>query len=141
MATESRWPDWTSRALQAGAHSSLSIGLPVHEAVSGALNLYATEPGAFDDDAVTVARTFAGYATVAMANAYLYDAKTTLAQHMEMAMKSRAVIEQAKGIIMGERRCTPDEAFAILTKVSQDSNRKLRDVAVALVTRAAIPKP
>ncbi len=141
MATESRWPDWTSRALQAGAHSSLSIGLPVHEAVSGALNLYATEPGAFDDDAVTVARTFAGYATVAMANAYLYDAKTTLAQHMEMAMKSRAVIEQAKGIIMGERRCTPDEAFAILTKVSQDSNRKLRDVAVALVTRAAAPKP
>jgi GAF domain-containing protein len=141
MTTESRWPDWTSRALQAGAHSSLSIGLPVHEAVTGALNLYAAEPGAFDDDAVTVAQTFAGYAAVAMANAYLYDAKTTLAQHMEAAMTSRAVIEQAKGIIMGDRRCTADEAFAILTKISQDTNRKVRDVAAALVTRAATPQP
>ncbi|HEY2669885.1 MAG TPA: ANTAR domain-containing protein, partial [Rugosimonospora sp.] len=52
---------------------------------------------------------------------------------------SRAVIDQAKGIIMGERRCTAEEAFAILSKVSQDSNRKLRDVAAALVDRAQAP--
>jgi AmiR/NasT family two-component response regulator len=38
---------------------------------------------------------------------------------------------------MGERRCTAEEAFGILTKVSQDSNRKLRDVSAALVARAA----
>ena len=143
MTSENRWPDWTSRALQAGAHSSLSIGLPVQEAVTGALNLYSTEPHAFDDDAiaVAVAQTFASYASVAMANAYLYDAKTTLAQHMEAALASRAVIEQAKGIIMGDRRCTADEAFAILTKLSQDTNRKLRDIAAALVARATTPKP
>jgi AmiR/NasT family two-component response regulator len=55
---------------------------------------------------------------------------------MYAAMESRAVIEQAKGIIMGERRCTADDAFALLTKVSQDSNRKVRDVAAALVARA-----
>jgi AmiR/NasT family two-component response regulator len=51
-------------------------------------------------------------------------------------MQSRAVIEQAKGIIMGERRCTADEAFRLIRKVSQDSNRKLRDVAAALVEQA-----
>jgi AmiR/NasT family two-component response regulator len=51
-------------------------------------------------------------------------------------MESRAVIEQAKGIIMGERRCSADEAFRLLSKLSQDSNRKLRDVAAALVSRA-----
>ena len=60
---------------------------------------------------------------------------------MEIAMRSRAVIEQAKGIIMGDRRCSADEAFAILTKLSQDTNHKLRDVAVALVKRAITPKP
>jgi AmiR/NasT family two-component response regulator len=58
---------------------------------------------------------------------------------MQKAMESRAVIEQAKGIIMGDRRCTAAEAFAILTKLSQDTNRKLRDVAAALVTKAAEP--
>jgi len=141
MTSESRWPDWTARASEAGAHSSLSIGLPVQEAVTGALNIYATEADAFGEDALAVAHTFASYAEVAMANAYLYNAQTTLAQHMEIAMRSRAVIEQAKGIIMGDRRCSADEAFAILTKLSQDTNRKLRDVAVALVGRATTPKP
>jgi AmiR/NasT family two-component response regulator len=67
----------------------------------------------------------------------VYDAQANLAQQMQTAMESRAVIEQAKGIIMGSRHCTPDEAFAILTKLSQDTNRKLREVAVALVASAS----
>jgi GAF domain-containing protein len=140
MAAESRWPDWTIRACEAGAHSSLSIGLPVQEAVTGALNVYATKPDAFDEDALAIAQTFASYAEVAMANAYLYNTQTTLAKHMEIAMRSRAVIEQAKGIIMADRRCSADEAFTLLTNLSQHSNHKLRDVAVALVKRATTPK-
>jgi GAF domain-containing protein len=139
MVGERRWPDWTVRALAAGVHSSMSIGLPIQESVTGALNVYAGKPDAFDDDAIILAQTFAGYAAVALANAHLYDSTATLAQHMQAAMQSRAVIEQAKGIIMGERRCSADEAFRILTKVSQDSNRKLRDVASALVARAQSP--
>jgi GAF domain-containing protein len=137
MTTEDRWPDWAARALQAGAHSSLSIGLPMHEQITGALNIYATEPKAFDDDAVVLGQTFAGYAAVALTNAHLYDAQANLAQQMQAAMQSRAVIEQAKGIIIGSRHCTPDEAFAILTRLSQDTNRKLRDVATALVASAS----
>ena len=142
MARESRWPDWAARSLEAGVNSSLSIGLPVQDTVAGALNIYATKALAFDDDAIQVGRTFAGYAAVALANAHLQDTTATLAQQLQAAMDSRAVIEQAKGIVMGERRCTPDEAFRILTTVSQDSNRKLRDVAAALVARAAgTPEP
>jgi GAF domain-containing protein len=141
MTSESRWPAWTARAREAGAHSSLSIGLHLQETVTGALNIYATEPDAFDEEAIAVAQTFAGYAAVAMANAYLYSAQTTLAQHMETAMRSRAVIEQAKGIIMGDRRCTAAEAFTILSRLSQDTNRKLRDVAAAVVERSTTPKP
>ncbi|MEU1641429.1 GAF and ANTAR domain-containing protein [Micromonospora zamorensis] len=139
MSEEARWPQWAAQAVQGGALSSLSIGFPIQETVLGALNIYGVKPGAFDDDAVTLAQTFAGYAAVALANAHLYDTTATLAAQMQSAMQSRAVIEQAKGIIMGERRCTPDEAFAVLAKVSQDSNRKLRDVAAALVERAARP--
>ncbi|MDW5328880.1 GAF and ANTAR domain-containing protein [Plantactinospora sp. KLBMP9567] len=118
-----RWPDWAARARTEGVSSSLSIGLPVQEKVVGALNIYGRKPDAFDDDAITLAQTFAGYAAVAPANAHLFDSTATLAQQLETAMRSRAVIEQAKGIIMAERRCTSDEAFAILAKVSQDSNR------------------
>lgn len=141
MATEDRWPDWAARAVQAGALSSLSIGLPIHEQVTGALNVYATKPDAFDNDAIIVGQTFAGYAAVALANAHLYDAQANLVQNLQAAMQSRAVIEQAKGIIMGSRRCTADEAFAVLTRLSQDTNRKLRDVAAALVATATTGEP
>jgi GAF domain-containing protein len=137
MSSETRWPGWARRSLDVGVSSSLSIGIPIQDAVTGALNVYATKPRAFDDDAVALAQTFAGYAAVALANAHLYDATAVLAEQMRAAMESRAVIEQAKGIIMAERRCTADDAFKILTKLSQESNRKLRDVSAALVARAA----
>jgi len=117
------------------------IGLPVHETVTGGMNIYATEPEAFDDDAVVLAQTFAGYAAVGLANAHLYDSTATLAQQMQVAMESRAVIEQAKGIIMGDRHCSAEEAFQILSKLSQDTNRKLRDIAQALVDQASADRP
>jgi GAF domain-containing protein len=133
MARESRWPDFARSALDAGVHSSLSVGLPVHEDVTGALNIYATRTGAFGDDAVELAEAFSSYAAVTLGNAHLYDTTATLAEQMQAAMRSRAVIEQAKGILMGGRRCSAEEAFKILSKLSQDTNRKLRDVAAALV--------
>jgi GAF domain-containing protein len=137
LATERRWPLWSERALSAGAHSSLSVGLPVQEGVIGALNVYATRANAFDEDSILLTETFAGYAAVALANAHLYDTTAGLAEHMRRAMEHRAVIEQAKGIIIAERQCTADEAFAILSALSQHTHRKLRDVAAALVARTA----
>jgi GAF domain-containing protein len=137
MDAEERWPDWAARAAATGARSSLSIGLPLHEQITGALNVYATEPEAFDDDAIILGQTFAGYAAVALTNAHLYDAQTNLAQQMQTAMQNRAVIEQAKGIIMGSRHCTAEEAFAILSRLSQDTNCKLREVATVLVASAS----
>ncbi|WP_089154421.1 GAF and ANTAR domain-containing protein [Micromonospora sp. NBS 11-29] len=135
MTTESRWPEWAGRAHEVGAASSLSIGLPIQEAMVGALNIYGAAPRVFDDQ-VELAKTLAGYAAIALANVHLYESTAILAQQMQEAMQSRAVIEQAKGIIMGQRRCAAEEAFAILARVSQDSNRKLRDVAESLVERA-----
>ncbi|MDG4807557.1 GAF and ANTAR domain-containing protein [Micromonospora sp. WMMD1120] len=138
LAIEDRWPDWAAGGVRAGVRSSASIGLPIQDAVVGALNVYARTPHALDDhDTIGVLQTFAAYAAVALANAHLYDSTATLARQMQDAMATRAVIEQAKGILMAERRCTPDRAFAILARVSQDSNRKVRDVAQALVDRAA----
>jgi GAF domain-containing protein len=131
-----RWPDWAERAGAAGARSSLSVGLPIEEQIDGALNLYGIRRKAFDDEAVRMAEAFAGYAVVALANANLYSLTVKLTEHLQAAMVSRAVIEQAKGIIMGRRRCSAEEAFAVLIRISQDSNRKLRDVAAALVAKA-----
>lgn len=49
------------------------------------------------------------------------------------ALRSRPTIEQAKGIVMADRRCSPDEAFDVLKKLSMDTNVRLADVAAAIV--------
>jgi AmiR/NasT family two-component response regulator len=59
---------------------------------------------------------------------------------LRAAMANRAAIEQAKGLIIAARGCTPDEAFELLSRMSQNENRKLRDVAASLVESAQRPK-
>ena len=133
MQAEPRWPDWAKSAAALGAGSSLSIPVPLQREVSAALNIYSLDRDAFDDAAVELVSTFAAYAGVALANMHLYTAQGQVAEQLQQAMQSRAVIEQAKGILMGQRRCAAQEAFDLLVRLSQDTNRKLRDVAQALV--------
>lgn len=133
MAQETRWPDYTPRAEAAGAASSVSAPLPVQEQVIGAINVYFSKTGGFVDGTVDLVRDLSGYAAVAVMNASSYFSAAQLSEQLHTAMRSRATIEQAKGILIGQRRCSSDEAFAILTKLSQDTNRKLRDVCAALV--------
>jgi GAF domain-containing protein len=130
---ETRWPDYARRAVERGSLSSLSVPLPVREGLHGGLNLYAVEADGFDDDARRISRAFASYAAVAVHNMHLYETTREQAEHLDTAMKTRAVIEQAKGILMSQRRCDAEEAFALLAAASQRSNRKLRDIAQAIV--------
>ncbi|WP_432537449.1 ANTAR domain-containing protein [Kineococcus arenarius] len=60
-----------------------------------------------------------------------------LSTDLQIAMQSRAVIEQAKGVLVASLRCTPDEAFAHLVRRSQHANRELREIATEIVERAA----
>ncbi|RZU31832.1 GAF and ANTAR domain-containing protein [Blastococcus saxobsidens] len=134
---ETRWGDYTRLCVERGALSSLSVPAPVRETIHGALNLYAVEADAFDDDARDTARAFASYVAVAVQNMQLYETTRELADNLDMAMRSRAVIEQAKGILMSQRRCDATEAFNVLAAASQRSNRKLRDIAQAIVDGVA----
>ena len=133
LVHDHRWRTWALDATERGAGSSLSLPVPVQREVAAALNIYATEAHAFTPDAVELAKTFSAYAGVALANMHLYEAQVEVAEQLQQAMQSRAMIEQAKGILMGQRHCKADEAFDLLVKMSQDTNRKLRDVAEALV--------
>ena len=139
LMSEQRWPDYVPTAVQLGVASSLSVPLPVQRALSGAINCYSSKPHSFDDDDLALAQSFANYAGVAIANAYLYGATATHARQLEEALTNRAVIEQAKGIIMVQRRCSADEAFQTLARASQQANRKLRDIATDLVAAAQRP--
>jgi AmiR/NasT family two-component response regulator len=66
-------------------------------------------------------------------------------EHLKAALTTRPVIDQAKGILMAERGCTAEEAFELLSGASQRDNRKVRDIARAIVDHAqqepANPEP
>jgi GAF domain-containing protein len=133
--TESRWPDYTRLAAEHGNLSSLSIPLLIDEddEVSGALNIYAREVDAFDEDSRRVGGRFAPYAAVAAGNLHAYRSARDQADNLQVALQSRAIIDQAKGVLIERYRLTPDQAFQLLARASMTSNRKVRDVADHLV--------
>ena len=135
--TETRWPEFSAKASTAGVLSTLSLPLVVGSGGLGALNLYSHTTAAFvDDDGQGV---FAAQAAVVLANSQAYWASHALAGQLEEALVSRAVIEQAKGILMATQRCDADAAFARLRSESQNTNRKVRDVAADYVRRVTAP--
>jgi GAF domain-containing protein len=136
-ATDQAYPGFAREACRAGVTHTVSVGLPVPQRTIGALNMYGMNGQHFEPRALALARTFASYAAIALANAALYTTTADLARQMEQAMASRAVIEQAKGMIMAKRGCSADEAFALLRRASQRANRKLRDLAQEIVSRGA----
>jgi GAF domain-containing protein len=133
---EEQYPDFSAAAASAGVTHVLSVALPIPQRSIGALNMYSRATTSFSRDSIALAESFAGYAAVALANTVDYQDALDLVTNLRAAMASRAVIDQAKGIIMARERCSADEAFAVLTRLSQQQHVKLRLVADQVVTDA-----
>lgn len=129
------YTEFARLARRHGVRYMLALGLPTMQHTNGALNLYAND-GPFDRATRDAAGSFAAYAAVTLFNATVYAGALEEVAQMKAAMASRAVIEQAKGIIMAQRHCNADEAFTLLAKTSSAANRKLRDIAQEIVQRA-----
>ena len=132
-AVMSRWPRFSQDAREHGVLSVLGFPLLAGDEVFGALNMYACAAWAFSPADEEAASLFVTQASVVLANARAYWAASDLASGLEVAIRNRAVIEQAKGMIMAAKPCTADEAFATLVEASQRENVKLREIARRIV--------
>ena len=132
---EARWPKFTPVAVEQGVLSSLSMPIPVLESVAASVNVYAREADALGDADRAALEDLIAHAAAAIANIHLYAASRTLVEQMQAAALSRAVIDQARGILMQMHRCSAEEAFDILRRTSQHSNRKIRDIAQEIVAQ------
>jgi GAF domain-containing protein len=139
--TDPRWSDYMQRAVERGSLSSLSLPLGSPEQMGAALNIYGREAAAFDDESRSTGKKFARFAGVAMANMHAYQSAREVADNLQLAMESRAAIEQAKGILIERHKLTPDEAFKFLAQASMATNRKLRDIADHLVATGELVRP
>jgi GAF domain-containing protein len=133
LATEARWPSYSPRAAEKGARSMMSLPMAAEGTLVGALNLYSRDVDAFDAEAASLAEIIASHASLACQVSAAFFGHRALAEQLREAMTSRAVIEQAKGIVMAREGCDADTAFRHLVRASQRTHRKLRDVADAVV--------
>jgi GAF domain-containing protein len=133
------YPEFSRAAQRAGILHSVSVGLSIPDRILGALNMYTSTRHPIRDDTVKLAEAFAQYAGVTVANASTYHKSAALAEQLRERLTSRAVIDQAKGVLMERHGCTADEAFAMLVDASQRTNRKVGDIAEAIVKQARRP--
>lgn len=133
LSGDRRWPVWAPQMVtRFGVKAMLSLLLFTNQDTIGALNLYADETDPWSVEAISVAHVLADQLAVAIADAREID-------NRGKAMSSRTAIGQAQGILMERFGIDAEQAFTYLRRVSQDSNRKLVDVARDLVASRQLP--
>ena len=132
---EQRWPEFTEIATEMGLRSYLSAGLGWAGRPLGALNLSSRDSDGFSELDEGILALFTSPAAAVIVVAGRYAEARDLAAQLEQALRSRAVIDQAIGIVMAESRCDADQAFGTLRRASNNRNMKLRDLATEIVLR------
>jgi GAF domain-containing protein len=126
MSTDTRWPRFAAAAEAHGVRSMLGYKLFTSGRTLGTLDLYSSQPNAFDAESEVVGEVFAAHAAIALLG-------STQQAEWRTALNSRDTIGMAKGVLMEREQITDDQAFRLLVSTSQRGNVKLHDLAAWLV--------
>jgi hypothetical protein len=137
VAQETRWPAWTMVTLDSGYASAAALPRSVRPGAAIALNLYADHAYAWDEAAIAVADRYADEVARAVTLCLRSVDQVEINDDLRAALVSRAVIDQAIGIVMAENRCSPEEAMTILRAAAGHRKVKLREVAAGIVETVA----
>jgi hypothetical protein len=138
LRDDDRWQRFGPRATALGVRCLLAVPLFADDTLA-ALNLYARVPlayGSTDRAKGLLLATLAGHA---LRSAQLRQNEETHSDQLQQALVTRNVIGQAQGILMERERISPDQAFDVLRRASQQLNVKLRAVAQRLVDTGETP--
>jgi GAF domain-containing protein len=125
-----RFPKYRRDALaETPIRSIMAFQLFIADRTMGALNVYAEEPNAFDEETEEVGLIFATHSSVAW-NSARRD------EQLLKALDTRDTIGQAKGMIMERYGIGAIQAFEMLRKLSQDSNVPLTKIAQEIIEKS-----
>jgi hypothetical protein len=131
---ESRWPEFAAAALRLGVRCSLSVASPAGAEVVS-LSVFGARPRALPAASVAIARRIVAFGGVVVGIASEYDQAQRAARQMRDAAQARAVVDQAKGVLMHALGCSADEALDRMREISQAGNLRVTEVA-ARITQA-----
>jgi hypothetical protein len=129
---EDRWPEYAGAALRLGVRCSLTLAYrSAHDVVC--LSLFGARRGTLDPAATEAAERLAAFGGAVMGVASEYSEARRTAWQLRDAAESRAVVDQAKGVLMHALGCGADEALARMRQISQASNLKVTEVATRVI--------
>ena len=142
---DGRWPRFAPEALAAGFHSVHALPMRLRGAVIGALNLFHLEPGEMRQDDIDAAQALADVATIAILQHRATSEAQVLNDQLNHALKSRVVIEQAKGMVAEREGLNMEQAFITLRTHARNHNHRLADVAhhviEGILTPSSLDRP
>lgn len=134
-----RWPHFADAAEKAGVLGYLAAPLLTDTSVIGSFNLYSNKPERFDGMEAALLALFTNSALAAVANAQRHARTRKLAEDLQAALDSRSTIDHAIGILMARGGIDAEQAWAELSRMSQNSNVKVRELASRIVQEVAKP--
>lgn len=125
---DSRWPRYRASALGTGIRASVTLPFR-REGVMVTMTLYRLRPGGLEHSAEGPSAVLGKLLTDTVARDRRYYEALATVDQLSTALRSRAVVDQACGIVMHVMGCDAQTAFDVLRRISQHSNRKLSDLA------------
>jgi GAF domain-containing protein len=133
LAADARWPQFAAASQRAGFAAVQALPMRLREQVIGALNLFRTSTGALDPADIRVGQALADVATIGLLHERSMRRSDALNEQLQTALNSRVVIEQAKGKLAERLGLDMDQAFTVLRDHARSSNRRMSDLAQALI--------
>jgi GAF domain-containing protein len=128
-----RWPRFAVVAADAGFQSVHALPMRLRGVIIGALNLFRADEGHMEEFDVVAAQALADVATIAILHHRAASEAQLVNEQLTLALNSRIVIEQAKGVLAERSGLDMDSAFGRLRKYARDHNLRLVDVARGVV--------
>ncbi|GAA1871743.1 ANTAR domain-containing response regulator [Actinomadura bangladeshensis] len=138
ILAETRWPESMSDMLRRGVRCFTTTP-HVNPPVLVTLTLYGVTPKALGHGRHALASLLIAQGTAAVSNSQQYDDVHRTAVQLQEAVEARAIVDQAKGILMHALGCDADEAFAEMRRISQTRHVKLTALAQRIVGHQGIP--
>ena len=129
---ENRWPEYAEAGLRCGVRCSVTLAyLSGTGAVT--LSLFGARPHALESGQLTLAELLTAVGGALMGNAAEYgDARRTALQ-LSAAAESRALVDQAKGMLMQALGCSAEDALDKMRQISQEQNLRVTDIAQRII--------
>ncbi|HZG92363.1 MAG TPA: GAF and ANTAR domain-containing protein [Pseudonocardia sp.] len=135
-----RWPGFATAVNRSGAYRSVhALPLRLRGQAIGAMNLFHRLPGPLPAVDLALGQALADVATIGILQERSVRHVAEDNEHLQTALNTRVIVEQAKGLVAQKLGLSMDAAFDQLRRYARSNNRRLAELARDITTREVDP--